>query len=394
MLDILEIRRQTPYIDNHLFFNSAGSSIPTQASLDTYLDYLDLEARHGGYEIMIADPRINETYHQLASLLHCQAHNLALAESATLALNNALSSIDFKEGDCIVTSPTDYGSNFMFYEYVKQRLGVKIAICKVDKDRQVDVGHVEDLIKNNKTKLVSISHIPTNTGIIHDVKAIGNVCTANDVIYAIDACQSAGQLALNVDELKCDILTFTGRKFMRGPRGIGVTYLSDKFLARNYQPIMMDGNGAQWIGDGIYQRSANAKRYEPFERSYAGIAALGTAVQYINDLGMKNIENQCRDISQYARDRWQNIDRINLMDRGLEKSNIITLHSEYFEIDTLKQYLTSHKVKYTIATKMAAYYDMTEKQIEWALRLSPHYFNTKVEVDNIADILASFIYKK
>jgi selenocysteine lyase/cysteine desulfurase len=376
MIDKIQYRNHTPYIDDHLFFNNAGSSIPTVRTLEAIKDYLDLEAKHGGYEIMMSDPRISETYKSLATLLNCKVENLAMAESATLAFNNALSSIPFAKGDHVLTLYTDYTSNFILYNFLRERHGVKIIICDNNQDGDVDLEDLELKINNHHVKLVSVSHIPTNSGITHDVVAIGKICRKYGVYYAVDACQSVGQMPVDVQTINCDILAFTARKFVRGPRGIGSTYLSDRFLNLNFKPIMMDGNGASWTDTYEFTPSHTAKRYEPFERSYAGVVGLGEALKYINELGINKIFNLNKEISEYAREQFKAVYGIKMMDRGNVKCNIITMYSDLWQIDALKNHLTKNGVKYSISPKYGSFIDMNAKGVDWVLRLSPHYFNT------------------
>lgn len=380
-----------PNDENIIFMNSAGASLMSIAVVQSIKNYLDLEAQVGGYEVMIKHQDLYQgVYAEAAKLLNCHAKNIALCESATNGYNNAISAIPFEHGDKILTSILDYSSNYMLYHWLQKRFGVTIHfINNGENEEAFDLNHAAHMIKTLKPKLVSVAHIPTNSGTIQDINGLGQVCFENDVLFAVDACQSVGQICVDVSLCKCDILTVTGRKFLRGPRGTGILFVSDKMLEVSFHPFLLDGNGSLWQGQFDFQMYNSAKRYEPFEHSLASFAGLGQALIELNEVGVNNIENYNKTLANYTREKLTSIDGIICYDQGKQLSSIITLGNEKWSIDQLKSVLDQASIKYGISFKSMAWPNMSAKNKDWLLRLSPHYFNSTTQVDCISDILQS-----
>ena len=189
--------------------------------------HLDLEARIGGYEAARQETaRISQVYEAASSLLNCQAKNIAFTANATDSYSRALSAIPFKSGDVILTTNEDYTSNQIAFLSLKKRFGVEVVRIPSAQGGGVDLNRAGQLITDLHPKLVAITHMPTNSGLIQPVAEIGEYCRRQDTLYLLDACQTAGQLNLDVEQIGCDFLSSTCRKFLRGPRGVGFLYVN------------------------------------------------------------------------------------------------------------------------------------------------------------------------
>jgi cysteine desulfurase/selenocysteine lyase len=390
MLDIEKIRRDTPGCHDKLFLNSASSSLMTRDVTDKMTTYLLEEQMKGGYQVAQAYAEsIQEFYKQTAVLLNCQAHNIAFAGNATDAYAKALSSIPFREGDTIITTEDDYISNQLAFLSLRNRFGLKVIRAKNLVDNSLDLGDFEELIVRHKPVVVAVTHVPTNSGLIQDVEAVGELCNKYDILYLVDACQSIGQLVVDVQKIKCDFITATGRKFLRGPRGTGILYVSDKVLERNLQPLIIDSCGAEWIDADHYKVHQTAKRFELWERSYMSMIGLAETVKYANLVGIEQIAAYNRQISGQLRTLLATNERIRVLDRGSRLSNIITLQSVDKSIASIEKVLSQHHVYYSVSRLNVVPVNQLATDPELAVRLSPHYFNTPQEIQHTADILAS-----
>lgn len=385
-MDINAIRNDTPGCKLIKHFNNAGCSLHPQPVVQAVTQFLEEEALTGGYEIAAnREAEILDFYTAAAEMLNCKSTNIAFVTSATDGFAKALTSIPFKHGDVILTTLNDYVSNQIQFLSLQKRFGIKIVRAENTVSGEVDPLSIHELIKLHRPVLVSVTHVPNNTGMIQPVALVGEICAQEGVLYAVDACQSAGQIPLDVKAIKCDFLTFTMRKFMRGPRGTGVLYVSDKALQLNLEPLMIDMRGADWITDNQYQPITNATRFEYVEQSYAAIVGAKTAIRYYLNLGQENVYERNKLISNYTRQKLAQIPGIQLMDQGLLLSNIISVLPEQKNIFEIKAELNRLGINIGAAQKKFALLDFEKKHVEGTLRISPHYYNTIEEIDILAD---------
>ncbi len=389
-MDIDLIRNDTPGSRLIKHFNNAGCSLHPKPVVDVVTQFLTEESMIGGYEIAaLREPEILDFYTSAAEMLNCKSSNIAFVNSATDGFAKAISAIPFKKGDVILTTLNDYVSNQIQFLSLQKRFGVEIIRANNTSTGEVDPDSILQLIKKHRPVLVSVTHVPNNTGMMQPINAIGAICAAEDVLYAVDACQSAGQIPLDVQQIKCDFLSFTMRKFMRGPRGSGVLFVSDKVLHSKMEPLFIDMRGADWMTENNYQQIADATRFEYVEQSYAILIGAKTAIRYYLNLGQENVFTRNQEISAYTRLKLASIPGIQLMDQGIHLSNIISAITEKKNIFEIKAALNRLGINIGAAQKKFALLDFEQKHIEGTLRISPHYYNTYQEIDILADSIHS-----
>ncbi|MEP1096155.1 MAG: aminotransferase class V-fold PLP-dependent enzyme, partial [Cyclobacteriaceae bacterium] len=387
-MDIDQIRKDTPYCEDKLFLNSAGSSLMPTVVVEKTKEYLEEEQKLGGYKVKdLREAEINEFYTEAASLINCEAHNIAFTHDATDAYAKALSSIDFKPGDKIVTSNDDYISNQINFLSFQKRLDVEILRAKNLANGDLDLEHIENLIRDQSPKLVAITHIPTNSGLVQDVEAVGRICEKYERTFLVDACQSVGQIPVDVTKIKCDFLSTTGRKYLRGPRGSGFLFVSDKMLKAGSTPLFVDMRGADWTGKDSYEVQHGARRFETWESPYALIIGFKEAIKYANQVGIEAIHQYNTEVIGQLRENLSAIPEVRMFDKGSTKCNLLTFTKEGKSLKEIENLLTKNRVYYSISEKSSAQIDFEKKGIEWAIRLSPHYFNTIDEMNRVSEII-------
>jgi selenocysteine lyase/cysteine desulfurase len=370
-----------------LFFNNAGSSLMPNIVVDSMIDYLQQEEQLGGYEVANRNSELLENFYtETARLINCKPSNIAFMTSATEAFSKALSSIIFKEGDTVITTVDDYISNQITFISLQKKLNVKIIRIKKLKDNELDLEDLENLIKEHHPKLVAVTHIPTNSGLIQDIEAVGKICRQYDVLYLADCCQSVGQMVVDVEKIGCDFLTATGRKFMRGPRGSGFLYVSDRVLEQDYAPILLDMRGAHWSEYDDYKLFETAKRFEHWEVSYAAVLGMMEAVKYANTIGLNTIGNYNIKLAETLRANLEN-SGFKVLDIGKNLSSIVTFCGRDNDLENIQKVLRENNVFFSASYKHSALIDFTDKKVDGAVRLSPHYFNTIEEIEKVSDIL-------
>lgn len=389
-IDIQQIRKDTRGIHNKIFLNSAGSSLMPIGVVDAITEYLQLEEELGGYKTAaLKDKSIQQFYEVVAKLIHCSAHNIAYAVSSTDAYAKALSSIPFEEGDCILTTKDDYVSNQIAFISLQKRWNIKVIRVDNLPNNELDIELFEKYIQHYNPKLIAVTHIPTSSGLIQNVQAIGELAQKYDILYLVDACQSVGQIDVNVNEIHCDFLTATGRKFLRGPRGTGFLFVSDKVLERGLYPTFIDSFGSEWISENDFKILEDAKRFEQVEKSIASIIGCTKAIEYALSIGMKNIESHGHSIANKLRTVLGKLSHVKMLDRGINLGNIITFQIPSLGLQATEENLQQNNIFYSVTFKRSAIIDFKEKDVDYAIRFSPHYFNTKEEVDQVVEIIKS-----
>jgi selenocysteine lyase/cysteine desulfurase len=392
--DVQRWRDETPGCAHRIHLNNAGAALMPAPVLDACRRHLELESEIGGYEA--ADARaseIGQVYDDLASLTGSRRENIAIVANATAAFIQAMSSFDFSPGDIIVTTRADYTSYQITFLSLAKRLGVVIKHAADLPEGGVDPQSVRELVRNPRCRIVHLSWVPTHSGMIQDAEAVGEVCDDLGVPYLVDACQAAGQMPIDVERLKCDYLSATARKFLRGPRGVGFLYASDKALARGDHPLFVDMRGATWVEPRRYEIAATAMRYEDWESPYALVLGLGAAARYALNVGIDVASRRAFSLAQHVRDSLREIPGIQVLDGGHSQCAIVTASIENRDARDLVEELSRLGINTTVSLKWYGLLDLGEKNVESAIRISPHYYNTQEEIDVAIDVIASWLQR-
>ncbi len=391
MIDIQSLREDTPGCKTKIHFNNAGSSLPPSPVLKAMTDYLVMEAATGGYET--ADLRAVEIegfYQSMGKLLNAATRNIAFTSSATSSFSRALSCIPFKSGDSILIANEDYISNQLVFLALQKRFGTHLLRAKSLAEGGVDLDDMKKLMDTHHPKLVSISHTQTSSGLIQPAAEIGKLCRERGIPYLIDACQSVGQFPVDVKNIQCDFLSGTFRKFMRGPRGAGFLYVSDEILKSSLEPLLIDMRGADWQEKDSYTLRADARRFEEWELPYALVVGSKAAADYSLNVGLEEIRNRNAYLGNILRKKLTD-KGFTLMDKGNHLSSIITVKIPGMDANDTLQFLRQKNINTSLSTRSSSIIDFDSKGISWALRVSPHYYNTEEEIDVFRDALVDWV---
>ena len=387
-LDVQRLRADTPGCERRIHFNNAGASMMPRPVLEAMVAHLELEAEIGGYEAAEARAaEIGDFYPAVAALLGCRPENVAFAVNATDAYARALSSVPFERGDVILTTRDDYISNQIQFFSLRRRLGVEVVHAPNAPEGGVDVDALARLARERRPRLVAVTHVPTSSGLVQPVEEVGRVCRELDLLYLVDACQSAGQLPLDVEAIGCDFLSVTARKFVRGPRGAGFLYVGDRALEAGYEPLFLDMRGADWTGDG-YEQVATAKRFEDWEFPYAGLLGTAAAVRYALELGIEAISARALGLAEQLRERLEARRACACSTSAGAAARSSRSDPRLGRRGAPRGARAARRINSSISELSDARFDFADKGVEWALRLSPHAFNTEDEVETVAGEVA------
>ena len=390
--DLDRWRTDTPGCSRVVHLNNAGAALVPRPVQSAILDHLALEQELGGYEA--ADARIAEVQHAYAAmgrLLGTAARNIALVQNSTVAFAQAISAFELNRGDVVLTSRSDYASNQIMYLSLARRRGVEIVRAPDAAEGGIDPDAVRRLIQQRRPSLVALTWIPTNSGLVQPVEAVGQICQTAGVPYLVDACQAVGQLPVDVGTLQCDYLSGTARKFLRGPRGLGFLYVSDRVLEAGAHPLLVDMHGADWTDADAFVLNPDARRFETWEFAFALVLGLGAAAEYALQAGVETTGRRARRLAEYARSKLADVPGVRVLDRGPKLCAIATIAIDGRDTRDIKLALRGRGINTSSPHREDAVIDMDEKQTASALRISPHYYNTQEEIDTAVDAIREMI---
>ena len=386
-IDLTTVRADTPACENLLHFNNAGASLIPQPVYEAVINHLALEQRIGAYEAEdAASETLEDFYDAIAKMLSCEPDEIAYVENATRAWDMAFYSLPLEAGDQILTHSSEYASNYLAYLQQAERRGLSVDVVPSDQYGQIDVDALESMI-NERTRLISLNYIPTQSGLVNPAEKVGEVASRHGIFYLLDACQAVGQMPVDVSRIKCDLLTATGRKFLRGPRGTGFLYVRRSILDK-LDPPFIDLRAGNWIDKDRYEFAAGARRFENWESYVAGRVGLTHAVRYALDIGLDNIHHRVVELAAMLRTRLAQIKGVTVKDPGEHKCGIVTFNKQDEEAFELAARLRQQKINISVTTPASARLDSRFAQQQNFARASVHYFNNEDEVERFCRVLS------
>ena len=386
-IDLARARGDTPGAAEVLHFNNAGAALMPTPVLEAQLRHLQQEAAIGGYEAAdAADDRREAVYESIARLINAERQEIALVENATVAWDLAFYAIPFKPGDRILTARAEYASNYIAFLQVARRSGAVIEVVPSDDSGALDVGALERML-DGRVRLIAITHVPTNSGLVNPAAEVGRVARRHGILYLLDACQSVGQMPIDVAAIGCDMLSATGRKYLRGPRGCGCLYVRRGVLDQ-LEPPCLDLPAATWVAPDRYELRPDARRFENWESNIAAQLGLGAAVDYALGWGLAAIEARVVALAEDLRERLRAIPGVTVTDLGRKRCGIVTFTVADRAADDIVAALHQRKVNTVSSSPGSTLLDATARKLPPVVRASVHYYNGEDEVARFAGVLA------
>lgn len=354
--------------------------------LETVTGYLRQEAEFGGYETAAKNyDRLELVYDSIARLVGANRDEISIAENATVAWQRVFYSLNFRAGDRILTSSAEFAANLIAFLQVSKRTGASVEVIPNDESGAIDPSALKAMV-DDRVRLIAITWIPTNGGLINPAEEVGRIAQANGIPFLLDACQAVGQMPIDVKTLNCDMLTATGRKFLRAPRGTGFLYIR-KSILDDTEPAMLDLFGATMTGTGTYELRSDARRFETWETNYATRLGLGAAVDYALGVGLPAIEARCQLLAETLRRELSEIDGLQLRDTGSRLAALVSLTIDGFEASEIMQRLAKQSINVSVSPPNSTPIDASNRRLPPVVRVSPHYYNSEEEVERVISVM-------
>ena len=386
-IDIARARTESPATSNVLHFNNAGAALMPTCVLDAQIEHLRLEGRIGGYEAAAQEnDRIEAVYGSVARLIGASADEIALVENATVAWDMAFYALEFEPGDRILTAEAEYAANFVAFLQVAKRTDAVVEVIPSNAAGEICCDALESMI-DERVKLIAITHVPTNGGLVNPAEEVGAIAKAHGITYLLDACQAVGQMPIDVNAIGCDMLSATGRKYLRGPRGSGFLYVR-RDLAEALEPPMVDHAAANWVAPDRYEVIPGTRRFENWENNYAARLGLGAAVDYALGWGLDAIWQRVQDLSASLRAGLGGLDGVSVMDIGQVKCGIVTFTVDGLDPAAVKSALSARSMNVSVSQPSSTLLDARARQLPPLLRASVHYYNDEEEIARFISAVA------
>ncbi len=387
--DVERARRDTPGTAHVTHLNNAGAALPPTQVTDAVVNHLRREAEIGGYEAAAeAHDQVEHTYDAIARLIGCQANEIAIMENATRAWDMAFYGLTFAPGDRILTAHAEYSSNVIAFLQVATRTGAVVEVVDNDDSGQLSVSDLRRRLTDDagRVKLVAVTHVPTQGGLVNPAEEIGVAAREAGVPYLLDACQSVGQFPVDVDQIGCDYLSAPGRKYLRGPRGTGFLYVRSS-MGDLLEPPFLDLHAATWTASDRYQIRADARRFESWEANYAAKIGLGVAVDYALSWGLDAINERVTTLADHLRELLAEVNGVSVHDQGRRRCGIVTFTIDGVPAQEVQQRLARHRVNVSVSLVEYARLDLPDRGLPDLVRASVHYYNTEDELQRLIDAL-------
>ena len=395
MLNIEQLRADTRGTSTITHLNNCGASLPPTVVVDSVIEHLRLEETYGAYEAAaLSGEKVTALYQNAASLLGCKENEIAFCDSASRAWNSFTYSLKFKPGDRVLLSVIEFGSGLIAIQHAAERAGAKVEILPSDDEGRVILEDLQHSLSGRPPALVAITHAAAHSGSVNPVAEIGKLVKETGSLYLVDACQSVGQMPVDVNEILCDALTVTGRKWLRAPRGTGILFVKQDVSA-TLDPVTSDLVSADYLttadeitGSRIRIRE-DARRFELWERSIAGAIGLGVALRYLLDLKQRSsdVYDRIRGLAQYAGNELRSIDGVDVWAPLNAESGIVGFVVQGVTTSAVKSACRDEGVNISTMSDYDAPLDFLRRGSDSVCRVAPHYFNVPEEIDRLVRVI-------
>jgi len=386
--DVERLRQATPGVARIVHFNHAAASLPSAATVQAVVDHLGREAAMGPMEAArAAHDTLAAARQRAARLVGAQPDEIAFASGCSDAWGRAFAALGpWGPGDRILVGRHEWGGNLATLQQVAGRAGARIEPIPCDAEGRADPAALQAML-DERVRLVSLTWLPANGGLINPAAAIGAVARRHGIPYIVDAAQALGQLPIDVGSVGCDVLVAPVRKHLRGPRGLSLLYVRDDFAAR-LAPAFVDTSSAPIGAAGVSALRPGARRLETSEQPVALLCGLANALQEALDLGIEAIRARIDANAGALRDRLARIPGVTLHDLGGVCSALVSFNVDGLAAPDVREALAGQGINITANGVPYTPLDMRARGLDTVARASVSYLTSGAEIDRLVAAVA------
>lgn len=389
-IDVAAERARTAGTAGRHYFNAAGAGLVSDAVLEAVVTHLRLEQRVGGYEAATqAADAVAHVYDAAAALLGADPDEIALTDSATSGLRSVFDALRLGAGDTVVAPRSSYVSQALRLLAMQRHDAVRLVVVPTDSSGAMDLDALDAALDTATGRVVvSAVHVPTSSGLVEPIAAVTAAARRHGALTVVDATQSVGQLALDVHAIGCDALVTTGRKFLRGPRGTGITYLRRGAL-EGLGAWAPDVRGSVWTGEDDWTMDGTARQLETWECSVAGRLGLGVALREAVARGAVTTQTHLVGLGERLRRELADIGGVQVVDPPASPSAIVTFTVGGLAGRDVAAALRRDHVDSIAVPASHAQWDLGARGLPSVVRVSPHVYNDEEDVQALLESVAA-----
>ena len=379
------IRQQFPLSKRKIYLNTASLGASPRLVIDTIYDWtLKLESMGESMQSKIQDTRV-----KAAALIKCDVDELAITTNTTEGVNIIAQSIAFKAGDeVIITDHAHIGGAAPWLALQKAK-EIKVKLIKLDESGKHNLDIIKKVV-SKKTKVVVISHVTCTTGMVLPVKEIAEFCREKGIYTCIDGAHPLGMMDIDLHDINPDFYATSGHKWLLGPKGTGFLFIN-KEVIKDLIPIHAGAYAGKNynLKELIFEHNQKAQRIELGTRSTPTAMGLGSAIDFINAIGIKNIEKRGRDLATYLKEQLVQLPSIELLTpmEAEFSTSIVTFRIKEMDYKTAQERIQAAVIdKPIVGKKKIRVRGIHENNLN-AIRVSCTIYNNFEELDDLLTVL-------
>lgn len=385
----INIRADIPLLEELIYLDAASTTPtpePVIRAMCDYYHHFNANIGRGAYKTAVkATNKFENARERIAKFINAANNEVIFTKNTTEAVNIVANGLEFKKGDSIIVPNIEHHSNFLPWLNLKEN-GINLKIIKADKYGVIDASDVENAI-DETTKLITTTHISNSIGSCQPIYEMGSIAEENDILYLIDAAQSAGHIKFDVKETKADFVTFPGHKGLLGPVGTGFLYCKNE-IAENLKPMNLGGGTVSSVSEEDFVLESHPAKFEGGTQNIAGIIGLGAAVNYVSEIGIERIEKHSEKLTKYMYNEINSIDNTICYGNPENIHGIVAFNIDGINSHDVAKILDEIKnicVRSGYHCAIPAIKHIGADALGGTVRASVHCYNTKEEIEILAE---------
>ena len=394
-MDINKIRKDFPMLNNNKtmqghpfsYFDNAATTLKPKCVIDKiceYYEFYSVNSHRGDYDLaQRVDDEILKARDNVCKLINADEKEVIFTSGATMGLNQIAQGLKrfLSKDDEILITDAEHASNVLPWFRIASEIGCKVNYIPLENGR-ITIRNIKKVI-SSKTKIVSIAHVTNVLGYVNDIKEIAKFVHGYNEYFVCDGAQSVPHFKVDVKDLDVDFLVFSGHK-MCGPTGIGVMYGKYELLKEIDSLLLGGGMNTEFDLCGNFGYLKTPFKFEAGTQNIAGIIGLGKAIEYLNEIGMDNIEKYERELKEYAVTKLLNeVPELIIYNKDSE-AGIIDFNYEGVHAQDMGTLLGSYGICVRTGEHCAKLLH-NEIGTNSTVRASLYFYNTKEEIDRFVE---------